>query len=161
MENKCSDAELFSFCRVLPSCFLLPSVCSALILFTLHSFRSLLCFLLRIPSALLLHSFKHFVCSSFLPSFLQTFIPLSALPALLFLLSALLRLLSASARWGGAYPFAEKPKYHFLPPKIPAIFSKVSPYQCTHLTPYILRTVSHLASYHSEGITFSAIHLER
>ena len=119
MENKCSDAELFSFCRVLPSCFLLPSVCSALILFTLHSFRSLLCFLLRIPSALLLHSFKHFVCSSFLPSFLQTFIPLSALPALLFLLSALLRLLD-----GGAYPFLEKPKYHFLPPKIPAIFFK-------------------------------------
>lgn len=25
---------------------------------------------------------------------------------------------------GGAYPFAEKPKYHFLPPKIPANFSK-------------------------------------
>ena len=59
----------------------------------------------NVPSALL----------SFFLLFLPSFLPLSAL---LFLLC------SAALLDGGAYPFAEKPKYHFLPPKIPAIFSK-------------------------------------
>ena len=37
---------------------------------------------------------------------------------------------------GGAYPFLEKPKYHFLPPKIPAIFPKTSPYPTIFNTAY-------------------------
>ena len=60
------------------------------------------------------------VCSSFR---LLSAMPDALLPALL--CSALPALLDG---WvGGAYPFLEKPKYHFLPPKIPAIFPKTSP----------------------------------
>ena len=69
----------------------------------------------------------------FFSLFISSNVP-SALPALLFLLwysfipSFICSALPALLDWG-AYPFLEKPKYHFLPPKIPAIFSKTSPYQ--------------------------------
>ena len=83
--------------------------------------------------------FSSFSLLSFFLLFLPSLI-CSALPAL------------CSARWGGgAYPFAEKSPLSFLPPKIPAIFSKTSPYPIhaspTYLTPNITRTVSHKTSY--------------
>ena len=85
-------------------------------------------------AALLFARFLLLLCSDFFLSFFILFLPSNipfAFPALL--LSLLCSAWSCSALLdGGAYPFAEKSRFLFLPPKIPAIFSKVSPYQ-THI----------------------------
>lgn len=83
---------------------------------------ALLCLPLFLPSALL--CLPSALLLFFHSSLLQTFCS-----APLFRSFQYFRLCSAlcSDPLGGAYPFLEKPKYHFLPPKIPPIFSKTSP----------------------------------
>ena len=154
MENKCSDPDHSALaiicCMLSASCSAPTSVCSALLL--LSAFLLCFCYLF-----FTIYFLKRSVCSSFRLLCSHTFHS-SFLPY--FICSALPALLGRSARRGG-YPFSKKRSLSFLPPKIPAIFSKTSPPTHLHLTHHILRTVSHLASYHSDGITFSAIHLER
>ena len=112
MENKCSDqnhSALAIICSALCRLLLLPSAfCFCFCSLLSASALLLLCFLF-----FTIYFSKRSVCSSCsgIPSFLPSFI----CSALLFLLCSM---------GGGAYPFAEKSRHQFLPPKIPANFSK-------------------------------------
>ena len=136
MENKCSDPEPCCFFHV-PLCSAIP-ICSALPALILlgPAFFFLIFIYSNVPSALL--------------SFFLLF-----LPSFLYLLCS-----SCSARWG-CLPFCKKRVALIPPSKNSRHFFKKTTLPSIHLTHHILRTVSHLASYHSDGITFSAIHLER
>ena len=122
MENKCADAGIWFFgVRFLPSSegySFLPSASSSC--FFRHDFMKSFFFFFLLPYSFLPSS------SVLLPSFLPSFRPLCSCSASASFCSALLD--------GGGYPFAEKSRNHFLPPKIPAIFSKNQPY------PYIFNT---------------------
>ena len=116
MENKCSDAELFSFCRAALLCSdsLLLLLCFCFLIFIPPNIPSALPSVCSAPS--FLQTFR-LLSSSFLPSLLQKFIPLSAL---LFLLSALLD--------GGCLPFFDKNRFFIPPPKNSRhFFKKASP----------------------------------
>ena len=136
MENKCSDPELPAFFLLSASC---PAGCSA-------SCPAGCSFYLLLPSFFLLPASSYSGCSS------SSGGPVAMLPALpassCFLLDGVVTLSQ------------KKGRSHSSPPKFPPFFQKLHPAHL-HLTPYTLRTVSHLSSYHSDGITFSEIHLER
>ena len=116
-------------------CFL-PASCFLLLLGPALLGPALLClillFLLRLPSSAppaLLFLFSA-SCSDFFLYFFILFLPSNipfAFPALLLFL--LCSAWSCSALLdGGASPFLTKITFSFLPPKIPAIFSKTSPH---------------------------------
>ena len=93
-----------TFCRVLPSCFRLPSSgCHAIPdVLSICLFLPSFCFLLLlIPDVLLLPSARRSICPE---------VHLPGGPS--------------ARRVVGAYPFSKKGSLSFLPPKIPANFSK-------------------------------------